>query len=240
MEFHQPGFWLAIFQIIWINILLSGDNAIVIAMACRLLPQRERMWGMILGAGAACALRIAFTGVVITLMSLPYLKLIGGGALLWIAYRLLVTGDDDKNVEAVESFWRAIWMITVADVVMSLDNVIAIAAAAKGSYLLLSLGLVVSIPMVIAGSAFLIALLERFPFLTWAGAALLGWIAGGLLVTDPAVAPFISANNLTWAAEFAIWGFVLDFSWVEAVCSLTGAISVLAAAHLRLRHSAKA
>src|SRR5690348_2539059 len=117
MEFYQTGFWLAVFQIIWINILLSGDNAVVIAMACRMLPARERVWGMIIGAGVACALRILFTSIVVTLMGLPYIKLIGGCALLWISYRLLVPGDEDKNIQAVENLWRAVWIIAVADII---------------------------------------------------------------------------------------------------------------------------
>src|SRR5947207_12887325 len=153
-ECYQIAFWVAVLKIIWINILLSGDNAVVIAMACRSLPPRERLWGMVIGAGLASILLILFTAVAAKLMTLPYLKLIGSIALLWIAFRLLVPSEaDEARVEASESLWRAVKIVVVADIVMSLDNVIAVAAAANGSYILLGLGLAVSIPLVIAGSA---------------------------------------------------------------------------------------
>src|ERR1043166_3381263 len=171
-EIHQVGFWAAVVKIIWINILLSGDNAILIAAPCRKLPQPQRRLGMIIGAGVASILLIVFTGVISKLMTLPYLKMVGGCALLWIAFRLLVPADDDHHVEAVEDLWRAVKIVVIADVIMSLDNVIAVAAAARGSYLLLGLGLMVSIPLVIAGAALIMALLERFPVLVWAGGAL--------------------------------------------------------------------
>ena len=183
-------FWVAVGKIIWINILLSGDNAVVIAMACRGLPARQRLWGMILGAGVAVVLRIVFTGIVASLMLLPYLKLVGGLALFYIAAKLLVPDepDDDGEVEAVEHLWRAVRIVAVADIIMSLDNVIAIAAAAGGNMALLILGLAISIPLIVAGAALIMALLDRFPILIWAGAALLGWIVGEVIATDPVVA----------------------------------------------------
>jgi YjbE family integral membrane protein len=189
VDLNQPTFWLAIGQIIWINILLSGDNAVVIAMACRTLPPRARFWGMILGAGVAVVLRILFTGIVTTLMEIPFLKAAGAIALFYIAVDLVRPKGDDvhDSVSAADTLWRAMMTIAVADVVMSLDNVIAIAAVAKGNWALLIFGLGVSIPMIIAGSAIIMALLDRFPILVWAGAALLGWIAGELLVTDVGV-----------------------------------------------------
>lgn len=189
MDFNSPAFWLAIGQIIWINILLSGDNAVVIAMACRSLPPKSRMWGMILGAGLAVGLRIVFTGIVTTLMEIPYLKAAGAVALLYIAVDLVRPKSEDVNdtVSAADTLWRAMVTIAVADVVMSLDNVIAIAAVAKGSWVLLFIGLGISIPMIIAGSAIIMALLDRFPLLVWAGAGLLGWIAGELFVSDVGV-----------------------------------------------------
>src|SRR5262249_35776055 len=155
MEFHQPGFWAAVGEIIVINILLSGDNAVVIALACRSLPQPQRRWGMIIGAGVASVLLIVSTGVVAALTALPYLKMAGSVALLWIAVRLLEEEEDEAEgkVEAAETLWRAVRIVVVADIIMSLDNVIAVAMAAKGNYLLLGLGLSVSIPIVIAGSA---------------------------------------------------------------------------------------
>jgi len=194
-DMGHATFWLAVLQIIWINILLSGDNAVVIALACRGLPPRQRFWGMILGAAVAVVLRIIFTGVVATLMTLPYLKLIGGIALFYIAAKLVVPDEPDENeVEAVEHLWRAVRIVAVADIIMSLDNVIAIAAAAKGSMGLLILGLGISIPLIVAGAALIMALLDRFPILVWAGAALLGWIVGEVIATDPAIEGYLVAN----------------------------------------------
>ncbi|HLK82734.1 MAG TPA: TerC family protein [Xanthobacteraceae bacterium] len=193
-EMMRPTFWLAALQIMGINILLSGDNAVVIALAVRALPPRERFWGMVLGAGCAAVLLILFTGIVATLLKLPYLKLIGGLALFWVAVKLVAPQphDAEDTPEAVEDLWRAVRVVVIANIVMSLDNVIAVAAAAKGDYLLLGLGLAVSIPVVIAGSALFLALLERFPWVVWAGGALLGWIAGGLLPDDAFIAQYIA------------------------------------------------
>jgi YjbE family integral membrane protein len=186
------AFWAAVLQIIFINILLSGDNAVVIAMACRSLPQREKIWGMVIGAGVAVLLRLVFTGVVGRLMLLPYLKLVGGVALIYVAAKLLVPERTDRNkVEAVAQLWRAIWIVVVADIVMSLDNVIAVAAIAQGSVLLLAIGLAASIPIILAGAALIMMLIDRLPALVWAGAGLLGWIAGEVIATDPAVSRFV-------------------------------------------------
>jgi YjbE family integral membrane protein len=188
-EMMLPAFWGSVVEVIWINILLSGDNAVVIALACRALPPRERLWGMIIGAGFASVLLIAFTGVISMLMRLPYLKLAGAIALFWIAIKLLApqAHDAEDTPEAVEDLWRAVRIVVIADIVMSLDNVIAVAAVAKGQYVLLTLGLAVSIPMVIAGSAIILALLERFPILVWGGAGILGWVAGDIFASDPIV-----------------------------------------------------
>jgi YjbE family integral membrane protein len=182
-------FWVSVLQVIWINILLSGDNAVVIALACRGLPPRERLWGMVIGAGFASVLLIVFTGIISVLLTLPYLRLIGAIALVWIAVKLLAPQGHDKEdtPEAVEDLWRAVRIVVIADIVMSLDNVIAVAAVAKGQYLLLTIGLAISIPMVIAGSAIILALLERFPVLVWGGAAILGWVAGDIFAGDPIV-----------------------------------------------------
>jgi YjbE family integral membrane protein len=194
-EMQEPSFWVALGKIMWINILLSGDNALVIAMACRGLPPRQRFWGMVLGAGVAVVLRIIFTFIVVTLMALPYLKLVGGLALLLIAAKLLVPenegGEDD--VHAAAHLWAAVQIVAVADIVMSLDNVIAVAAAANGSIPLLVLGLAISVPLIVAGAALIMALLTRLPILVWAGAALLGWIAGDVMATDPAIEPKLNA-----------------------------------------------
>jgi YjbE family integral membrane protein len=241
-QIYQIGFWAAVVKIIWINILLSGNNAIVIALACRRLPQPQRRWGMIIGAGVASALLILFTGVVATLMTLPYLKLVGGCALLWIAFRLLVSDAEEHHVEAVEDLWRAVKIVVVADVIMSLDNVIAVAAAAGGSYLLLGLGLTVSIPIVIGGAALIMALLERFPLLVWAGAALLGWIGGGLIFEDPALGQFLPPTPiLTFALPSTIFGGSADHhpdiivDPLDLAFSLTGSVVVLMTALWSLR-----
>ena len=213
-EMTHPAFWLAALQIMGINILLSGDNAVVIALAVRALPPKERFWGMVLGAGCAAVLLIVFTGIVATLMQLPYLKLAGGVALFWVAIKLVSpqAHDSEDTPEAVEDLWRAVRVVVVANIVMSLDNVIAVAAAAKGNYLLLGLGLAVSIPVVIAGSALFLAIIERFPIVIWGGGALLGWIAGGLLPEDPAVASqFSEATGRQ----------------LETVCGIAGAILVV-------------
>ncbi len=169
--------------------LLSGDNALVIAMACRGLAPRQRLWGMTIGAGIAVVLLIAFTGIVATLMVLPYLKLVGGLALLLIAAKLLVPDEEGDDVTAGTSLWHAIRIVVIADIIMSLDNVIAVAAAANGELALLVLGLAISIPMIIAGAALIMLVLDRFPILVWLGATLLGWIAGDVIATDPAVQP---------------------------------------------------
>ncbi len=194
-EMQQPVFWVALGKIMWINILLSGDNALVIAMACRGLPPRQRFWGMVLGAGVAVVLRIIFTFIVVTLMALPYLKLVGGLALLLIAAKLLVPEHEDGegDVHAAAHLWAAVQIVAVADIVMSLDNVIAVAAAANGSVPLLVIGLAISVPLIVAGAALIMALLTRLPILVWAGAALLGWIAGDVMASDPAIEPKLSA-----------------------------------------------
>jgi YjbE family integral membrane protein len=193
-EMQQPAFWVALGKIMWINVLLSGDNALVIAMACRGLEPRQRLWGMILGAGVAVLLRIIFTGIVVTLMGLPYLKLVGGLALLVIAAKLLVPEpEDEKGVDAASHLWAAVQVVAIADIVMSLDNVIAVAAAANGSVPLLVLGLAISVPLIVAGAALIMALLTRLPALVWAGAGLLGWIAGEVMATDPAIQPSLHA-----------------------------------------------
>ena len=193
-DLGRAAFWAAVLQIVFINMLLSGDNAVVIAMACRDLPQRQRFWGLVIGAGAAVLLRLVFTGVVGQLMLLPYLKLIGGLALVYVAAKLLVPERADSNkVVAAAQLWRAVRIVVVADIVMSLDNVVAVAAIANGQYVLLGLGLVISIPIVIGGSALVLALIERFPIVVWIGAAILGWVAGELLATDPMVQQHLAA-----------------------------------------------
>jgi YjbE family integral membrane protein len=214
----EPGFWLALGKIAWINILLSGDNAVVIAMACRGLPARQRAWGMVLGAGVAIVLRILFTGIVATLTTLPFMKIAGGLALFYIAAKLLVPEDpDEDDSEAVEHLWRAVRGVAVADIVMSLDNVIAIGIAAAGNGALLVLGLALSIPLIVIGAALIMALLDRYPILVWGGAALLGWIVGEVIATDTIVRTcLVNAYGMASA------------DLVELVAGVLGAVLVLA------------
>jgi YjbE family integral membrane protein len=233
----QTGtFWLAVGKIIWINVLLSGDNALVIAMACRGLAPRQRLWGMVIGAGIAVVLLIAFTGIVAKLMVLPYLKLVGGIALFIIAAKLLVPEDEGDDVTAGTSLWHAIRIVVIADIVMSLDNVIAVAAAANGQMSLLILGLAVSIPMIIAGAALIMMVLDRFPILIWLGATLLGWIAGDVIASDPAVQPLLKKLLdgqivLGLEATSAVFGvsphLSLDLDLIEYLASILGAAGVL-------------
>ncbi|MFM2421523.1 MAG: hypothetical protein RL291_53 [Pseudomonadota bacterium] len=189
--------WLGLGKVIWIDLLLAGDNAIVIAMACRALPPEQRRMGILVGAGAAVGLRILFAGIISILLAIPFLKFIGGVLLLWIAYKLLMPQEEHGEINASANLWGAIKTIAIADVVMSLDNVLAIAGAAKGSTSLIVLGLLISIPLVIFGATFLSAVIQRFPLLVWFGAALLGWIAGDLIFTDPAVSGYVQ-NFFSW------------------------------------------
>ncbi|WP_020175228.1 TerC family protein [Methyloferula stellata] len=192
---------LQILEIIWIDILLSGDNAIVIALACRTLPDHQRRWGILLGSLAAVALRILFAFVVVELLSLPFVKVAGGVLLLWIAMRLVFDQEEEKSVRPARSLFAAVRTIAIADGVMSLDNVIAIAAAAKEDLVLIVFGLALSIPLIVFGSSLILALLNRFPVLVWAGAALLGWIAGDLIGSDPTVAAWMRPRF----AQLAFW-----------------------------------
>ncbi len=186
----HAGTALAVLRIIGINIVLSGDNAVVIALACRALPKRQRMIGIILGAGAAVVLRIIFTVLVQYLLDVPWLQLAGGLLLFWIAIKLLVAEEaSEDSVSAGGSLFEAVKIVAIADIVMSLDNVLAIAGAAKSAppelqIWLIIIGLLISIPLVVFGASLIVDLLSRFPILVWAGAALLGWIAGELMVSD--------------------------------------------------------
>ena len=183
-------FWSALGQIMLINLILSGDNAVVIALACRSLPASKRMRGIMLGALVAIVMRIFFTVGVTSLLTTPWLKAIGSLLLFWIAIKLLAEEPgDDKDIKDSSNIWGAVQTIAVADLVMSLDNVLAIAAAAKGNWTLIIIGLAISIPLIVFGATLVMWLLNRLPILVWAGAALLGWIAGELLVTDPGLLP---------------------------------------------------
>lgn len=190
MEFLQTMSWAAVFQIILIDILLGGDNAVVIALACRNLPKQQRMQGILWGTAGAIILRVALIAFALTLLSIPFLKIIGAVLLLWIGIKLLLPEDDAHDkINGGVSVWSAVKTIIVADFVMSLDNVIAIAGAAQGAdeahqLGLVIFGLVVSVPIIIWGSTLVLKLIDRFPMVVTFGAALLGWIAGGMLISD--------------------------------------------------------
>lgn len=201
-EVMTPQFWAALMAIIGVNIVLSGDNAVVIALAARSLPPHQQKQAILWGSGAAIVMRIVLTIVAVELLRLPYLKIIGSILLLWIAVQLLLPEDEEGgDGPAVGGLGAAIRTILIADLVMSLDNVIGVAAAAKGSLVLLVFGLVVSIPLVIVGSQLIMKAIERFPMLVMAGGGLLGYVAGEMAVTDNAVSGWIEAHAhwLHWA-----------------------------------------
>ena len=209
-ELATPQFWLAVVEIILVNILLSGDNAVVIALACRNLATRQRRLGIFWGVMGAIVLRIVLTFFAMTLLANPYLKLVGGALLIWIGIKLIAEDDSGEHkVKASDRLLTAVWTIIVADLIMSLDNVMAVAAAAKGDVPLIVFGLVVSIPIVIVGSQIIMRLIERFPVLVLGGGGLLGYIAGDMAVEDPAVAPWIAANAAAVAVYVPFAGFVL-------------------------------
>jgi YjbE family integral membrane protein len=202
MDFADPQFWLAVMQIIAIDIVLGGDNAVVIALACRRLPPAQRRLGIIWGTAGAILLRVVLVFFAISLLQLPYLKLVGAALLLWIGVKLMLPEEKahGAGIAAGTTLGSAIRIIIVADLVMSVDNVIAIAAASKGSLGLVIFGLVVSVPIIVWGSQIVLRFMDRFPFIVTLGAALLGWIAGDLSVTDPAVSSWVEENArvLNW------------------------------------------
>ncbi len=192
----DPAFWLAVGQIIMIDILLGGDNAVVIALACRRLPPAQRVKGIIWGTAGAIVLRVILIFFALTLLAIPYLKIVGALLLVWIGVKLLAPDEDGHgDIAASDKLLAAVKTIIVADLVMSVDNVIAIAGAAQGAgehqMVLVIFGLVVSIPIIVWGSTLVIKLMDRFPMIITAGGMLLGWIAGTMAVTDPAVVPFM-------------------------------------------------
>ena len=205
-----------ILEIIWINILLSGDNAILIALACRQLPPLQRRWGVFLGALGGVFLRVLFTLIFVELMEIPLLKALGSILLLIVAVKLLIDETEPSDVTAKPNLWGAVISIITADAVMSLDNVIAIAAAARGSAHLIIFGLVLSVPIVMFGAGFLLKALERLPLLVWAGAGLLGWVSGEMMASDPVVRAYTQDH--------------IEHATFEQALCLIGAGSVLAIA----------
>lgn len=193
-EFLTVHFWVAVGQIIMIDILLGGDNAVVIALACRKLPAHQRFKGIMWGTAGAIVLRVVLIAFALSLLQIPYLKLIGAALLLWIGIKLLAPHDDDEhsNIPSSDKLWAAVKTVIVADLVMSVDNVIAIAGAATGAgeqhqLALVIFGLVVSIPIIVWGSQLVLKLMDRFPIIITLGGMLLGWIAGTMALSDPAV-----------------------------------------------------
>jgi YjbE family integral membrane protein len=192
MSLFDPLLWTALFKIIGVNIILSGDNAVVIALAARSLPPRQQKQAIIWGSAAAIVMRVILTIFAVALLALPWLKLIGSVLLLWIGVKLLVPEDEDPNIEASDNLYTAIKTILIADLVMSLDNVIAVAAAAGGHWVLLIFGLVISIPIVIFGATLLVHLMERYPIIITIGAALIGFVAGEMAWEDQAIEAWTS------------------------------------------------
>jgi YjbE family integral membrane protein len=201
----SADFWIGLVTIIWINIILSGDNAVVIALAARSLPPNQQKQAVLIGSGAAVVLRILLTIVAAKLLALPYLQIVGGLLLLWIGVQLLGEEDEGEGKSKEHgSMAAAVRTILIADLVMSLDNVIAVAAAAKGSMLLLVLGLAISIPLVIFGSTLMIKLMERFPVIVVLGAALIGWVGGETIAGDTVLQSYLEANHWLHYAAAAL------------------------------------
>ena len=213
MEFLSTAdFWIGLMKIVWINIILSGDNAVVIALAARSLPAQQQKKAIMFGSGAAVFLRIVLTVVAAKLLELSFLQVIGGCLLLWIGYQLLTGGEEEEGeAKGKGSMAAAIRTILIADLVMSLDNVIAVAATAQGNMVLLILGLAISIPLVIFGSTLMIKLMDRFPVIITLGAALIGWGGGETIVND----------NL-------LHGVALAHPWLHYVAAAAGAVLVVA------------
>ncbi|WP_075256888.1 TerC family protein [Herbaspirillum camelliae] len=218
--------WIAVVQIILIDILLGGDNAIVIALACRNLPDKLRMKGIVWGTVGAIAIRIALISFAVTMLQLPYLKLVGGLLLLWIGIKLLNEDEDHAEVDGSERLWGAVKTVIVADLVMSLDNVIAIASAAEQAsgehrLMLVVFGIVVSIPIIVWGSTLVLKLMERFPVIVTLGAALLGYIAGGMIFSDAAIQGLL--QDFIDQTEFLVPGASVHLS----LPGLVGALGVV-------------
>jgi YjbE family integral membrane protein len=201
-QIFTPALWFAVGQIIMIDILLGGDNAVVIALACRKLPDSQRTKGIVLGTIGAIVLRVILIFFALTLLQVPFLKLIGGGLLVWIGVKLLAPGDESHaDVKDSDQLWSAVKTVIVADLVMSIDNVIAIAGAAENAggdhrMTLVIFGLLVSIPIIVAGSQLVIKLMDRFPSIITVGGMLLGWIAGTMAVSDPVLTPHVVTTDV--------------------------------------------
>jgi YjbE family integral membrane protein len=217
-QFLNAPFWLAVGQIILIDILLGGDNAVVIALACRQLPPSQRLKGIVLGTIGAIVLRVVLIAFALTLLQVPYLKLVGAALLLWIGIKLLLPEEDGhSNLHASDKLWAAVKTVVVADLVMSLDNVIAIAGAATNAgqqhqMVLVVFGLLVSIPIIVGGSQLILGLMDRFPSIVTVGGMLLGWIAGTMAHSDPAAALWLP-QGVYWHYVFGTTGAAVVWFW---------------------------
>jgi YjbE family integral membrane protein len=225
--FTSPEFWIAVGQIIMIDILLGGDNAVVIALACRKLPPKQRSLGILWGTAGAILLRVILIFFALTLLQIPFLKLVGAVLLVWIGVKLLMPeeGDGHGEIAASDKLWAAVKTVIVADLVMSVDNVIAIAGAAESAggdhtMPLVIFGLLVSIPIIVWGSQFVIKLMDRFPLVITLGGMLLGWIAGTMAVTDPAIVPWMPLAEGASAAKAEV------SAWVRYGAGIAGAALV--------------
>jgi len=235
-EFLSQAFWIGLLKIIGVNIILSGDNAVVIALAARSLPQKQQKQAVFWGAGAAIVLRIILTLFAVALLTLPWLKLVGSLLLFWIGIKLLIPEEGDDEIEASDQLLAAIKTILVADLVMSLDNVIAVAAAAGGSVVLLILGLAISIPLVIFGATLLLKVMERFPVIITIGAGLIGWVAGEMLVADSALEGWFTGLGVQYVEGHPkVGGFSL-----EILAGIVGIVIVVAAGTLLARRKSMA
>jgi YjbE family integral membrane protein len=228
-ELLSQAFWVGLAKIIGVNIILSGDNAVVIALAARSLPPKQQKLAIFWGAGAAIVLRILLTLFAVALLALPWLKLIGSLLLFWIGIKLLVPEDGDDDIAASDHLLTAIKTILIADLVMSLDNVIAVAAAAQGSVILLVLGLAISIPLVIFGATLLVKAMERYPVIITIGAGLIGWVAGEMIVADLALQNWLTGLGVSYPGEAGqLHPHVGDVN-LEWVCGAIGVVIVVAA-----------
>ncbi|MGH8850381.1 MAG: TerC family protein [Casimicrobiaceae bacterium] len=228
----SPAFWVALGEIIMVNIVLSGDNAVVIALAARSLPPRQQKQAIIWGSVAATVILVTLTIIAAEIFELPYLRLVGSLLLFWIAVQLLLPGDEGEGVKGSRTAWAAMRTILVADLIMSTDNVIGVAATAKGDLVLLMLGLGVSVPVVVFGSTLVMKLIGTFPIIITAGAALLGWVAGDMLDSDPAIVGWLAAHTPWLQFTLPVVG---EISWTQVL----GAALVVAVGKLLAARAAK-
>jgi YjbE family integral membrane protein len=224
-DLSSAVFWAALWKIIIANIILSGDNAVVIAMACHNLSDKYRRPAIIFGSAGAIVLRIVFCAVIGLLLAIPYLKLVGGALLFWIGIKLVVQEEEGADIKAHDNIWAAVWTIIVADAVMSLDNAIAIAAAARGDFTLIVIGLVISIPIIIVGATLISKVLDRFPWLGLVGAGLIGWIAGEVMAGDGRFDEVDASGKLVEVVRPGTVAAWLDATipHAELVCAALGA-----------------